>query len=131
MLDEAEFALVISQPRQSFEDVIREMNMNAVWHHRIRSTAGRTDPTRFAGDPSNRSRAQGFRTDVLAALLAPPRRLVKANSQRRLADNLVRQHGIGGMESSATHVAIQPLQLARLEHPTTTSRGQRQVDHSL
>src|SRR3954454_24796714 len=48
------------------------------------------------------------------------------NAQGHLADELVREQGVGGMESAAAHVAVQPLQLVALVHTGAAGHGHRQ-----
>src|SRR5689334_11476645 len=63
--------------------------------------------------------------------LAPARLLVQPDAERGLAHNLMRQRGVGRMEPATSHVAVQPLELVRFEHPSPARGGHRQVDDLL
>src|SRR5439155_12643920 len=78
-----------------------------------------------AGD----SAGHGAGTNISTTrVLPPPRLFVRADAERDLADNLVRQQRVGWMEPPSARVAEQPLELALLEHPEAARQIERAID---
>src|SRR6266508_7042290 len=63
--------------------------------------------------------------------LAPAGLLAEVDAEDRLPDDLVDEQGIRGMEAAAARVAVEALELIRLEHARAARDGHGEVDHFL
>src|SRR5581483_3342981 len=63
--------------------------------------------------------------------LAPAGAVFAQDAERGLADQLVHQAAVRGMEAAAAHVAVQPLQLIPLEHAGPAGHVHGDIDDLL
>src|SRR5262245_8898946 len=70
-------------------------------------------------------------TPCAPTLLPPARLLAEVDPEHRLADDLVDQERAGRMESTASSIAIETLELVRLEHAGAAGDGHREIDDLL